>query len=104
MWGQNTRKRADFWGRTWDSRYLKYLYAASAISITSLNIRLGRAGRLEAALRALKQGNINVGILKETKITKGIHMCYGAGYAVLKTEAESKHQEGVVVVWREEVG
>ena len=34
-----------------------------------LNIGLGRIGRLEMALRALQQGNVDVGFLQETKLT-----------------------------------
>ena len=36
---------------------------AICISIATLNIRLGRAGGLEAALQALQQGNVDLGIL-----------------------------------------
>ena len=37
------------------------------IHIATTNIRLGRAGGLESALRALWQGNIRIGVLQETK-------------------------------------
>ena len=44
------------------------------IRISTLNIWSGRAGGLETALRTLRQGNIGIGVLKETKLTGGIHM------------------------------
>ena len=74
------------------------------INISSINIRSGRAGGLEAALRDLQQGNVDVGVLQETNITKGIHTCYGAGYSVRETQAESRHMGGAEVVWIEKVG
>ena len=43
------------------------------ICIATLNIRLGRAGGLETALRALRQDNIGIKVLQETKLTRGIH-------------------------------
>ena len=55
---------------------------ASRIRILFLNIRFGRAGRMEEALRALKQGNVDVGVLQETKLTDGTHACHRMGYAV----------------------
>ena len=53
--------------------------SSGKIRLATLNIRSGRAGGLEAALRALRQGNIDVGVLKETKLTDGIHARQGEG-------------------------
>ena len=53
---------------------------------------------------ALKKGNVDVGVLQEKNITKGIHTSYGAGHVVWEMEAESRHWGVVVVVWREEAG
>ena len=50
-----------------------------SIRLASLNIRTGRARVLETALRALQQGNVDVGFLQETKLTQGIHTRHGAG-------------------------
>ena len=61
------------------------------IWIASLNIRSGGWGGLEAALRALHQGKLDVGVLQETKLTQGVHMHYGAGYYIWATHAESIH-------------
>ena len=58
-------------------------------------------GGVEAAICNLQQGNSNAAVLKETNLTKGIHMRYRAGYDVRSTQAESRHQVGVEVVWRE---
>ena len=44
------------------------------ILIATLNIRLGWAGRLETAVRALRQGNIGIRVLQETKLTRVIQM------------------------------
>ena len=66
----------------------------------SLNIWTGRAGGLETALQELQQGNVDVGLLQEKKLTQRIHKNHGVGYNVWETEAESLHREGVAVVWR----
>ena len=70
------------------------------IRLASLNIQKGRSGGLETALRALQQGNVDVGFLKEKKLMQDIHTGHGAEYNVWATEAESRHQGGVVVVWQ----
>ena len=71
------------------------------IQIASLNIRSGLAGGLEAALHALQQGNVDVGVLQKTNVTKGIHTRYRAGYAVWAMQEDIRHQGGVAVAWRE---
>ena len=52
----------------------------------------------------MKQGNLDVGVLQETKLTEVIHTRYGAGYAIWATEAESRYRGGVAVVWSEATG
>ena len=47
---------------------------ANRIILVTLNIRSGRAGDLEAALWALKQGNVDVGFLQDMNLTDGIHV------------------------------
>ena len=74
------------------------------IRIATLNIRLGRARGLEAALRALQQGNVNIGVLQETKLTQGIHKRHGAGHDVWEIEAEIWHRGGIAVAWRVKAG
>ena len=66
---------------------MRGLDEARVIRLNTLNIFSGRAGRLEAALRALKQGNLDVGVVQETKIIDGIHARQGAGYDIWAPEA-----------------
>ena len=68
------------------------------------HIRLGRAGGLETALRALRKGNIGIEVLQETKLTEGIHTRRILGYTVCATEADSRHQGGIAIFWREAEG
>ena len=62
-WGHKACNQAGCWERTWDSWDLKDSDGVSGINISSLNIRSRRVGGLEAALRELKQGNVDVGVL-----------------------------------------
>ena len=59
---------------------------------------------MESALQALKQGNVGIGVLKETKLTLGIHTHYSSGYKVWDMEANIRHRGGISIVWREEAG
>ena len=43
------------------------------IRLATLKIMSGREGGLDVALRALRQGNVDVGVLQETKLMGGIH-------------------------------
>ena len=61
-------------------------------------------GGLEAALRALQQRNVGIGVLQETNLTGGIHTRYIAGHKLWATEADSRHRGGIAIVWREEAG
>lgn len=71
-----------------------------SISIGAYNINNGRAGRLEGALRALRQMNLDVGFLTETKLTDGIHTRWSSDYHVYATAARSRHQGGIALVYR----
>ena len=53
------------------------------------NIRNGRKGGLEAALRGMYQANMDLGILQETKLADGIYTCGSASYSVIATDAPS---------------
>ena len=68
------------------------------IRIATLNIRSGQAEGMETALHALRQGNIGIGVLQETKITRGIHMQQSLGYTVWVTEEESQHRGDIAIV------
>ena len=59
---------------------------------------------MEAELRVLFQGNVDVGILQETKLTNRIHEQQGYWYSAFSTEAEIRHWEGIFVFWREDAG
>jgi exonuclease III len=72
-----------------------------SIRIATYNIRNGRAGGLEAALRAMGQMNVDLGVFQETKLTGGIHTRRSARYQVLATDAPSAHQGGIAVFWRD---
>ena len=72
--------------------------------LATLNIRSATVGGLEVALRELKQGNVDVGVLKETKFMEGVYARQGAGYTVCILEAEGRHWGVIPVVWREEAG
>ena len=65
---------------------MRGLVEARGIRLSALNIRSVRSVGLEVTLRALKQSNIGVVVLQETKLTDGIHVRQGAGYAVWETE------------------
>ena len=45
---------------------------AKAMRLVTHNIRNGRNGGLEAALRAMAQANADLGVFQETKLTDGI--------------------------------
>ena len=70
----------------------------------TLNIWSGQAGGLETALRALRQGNIGIRVLQETKIDGGIHTRRISGYTVWATDADSQHQVGIAIVGRDVEG
>ena len=64
------------------------------------NIRNGRNGGLDSALRGMAQANMDLGIFQETKCTDGIHTRASAGYSVIVTDAPSRHRGGVAVFHR----
>ena len=70
------------------------------IRFGTYNIRNGRKGGLEAALRGMSQANMDLGILQETKITNGIYTRGSAGYKVIATDAPSRHRGGVALFYR----
>ena len=60
------------------------------IRFGTYNIRNGRNGGLEAALRGVSHTNMDLGILKETKLTDGIYTRGSAGYSVVATDMPSR--------------
>ena len=70
-------------------------------TVATWNIRCGRNGGLESALRALESLEVDIAILTEAKLTKGIYTRGGRGYQVLATDAASAHQGGVALCHRQ---
>ena len=64
------------------------------------NIRNGRNGGLDLALRGMSQANMDLGIFQETKLTDGIYTRWSAGYIVVATDAQSRHHGRVAVFHR----
>ena len=48
-------------------------------------------------MRALESLEVDIAILTEAKLTKGIYTCGGRGYQVLAADAASAHQGGVAL-------
>ena len=70
------------------------------IKFGTYNIRNGRKGGLESALRGMAQANIDLGVFQETKCTDGIYTRESAGYRVVATDAPSRHRGGVVLFYK----
>ena len=70
------------------------------IRLGTYNIRNRRNIGLEAALRGVSQSNMDLGILRETKLTDGIYTFGSAGYSVVTTDAPSRHRGGVTIFHR----
>ena len=71
------------------------------IKFATYNIRNGRNGGLEAALRVMEQANLDMGILQETKLTDGVYTRASARYRVVTTDAPSRHSKGIAMFYRE---
>ena len=74
---------------------------SETFTVATWNIRCGRNGGLESALRALESLEVDIAILTEAKLTKGIYTRGGRGYQVLATDAASAHQGGVALCHRQ---
>jgi hypothetical protein len=70
------------------------------VAIALFNIRSGRNGGLEAALRAMDQLGVDIGFLVETKLTGGIYTRHSLGYDVLASTAMSSSSGGIALFWR----
>ena len=68
------------------------------IKFCTYNIRNGRNGGLEAALRGMDQANMDLGVLQETKCTVGVYIQASAGYRVVATDAPSRHRGGIALL------
>jgi len=74
---------------------------SGTFSIATWNIRCGRDGGLESALRALESLGVDIAILTEAKLTGGIYTRSDREYSVVATDAKSAWQGGVAVCVRE---
>ena len=72
------------------------------IRFGTYNIRNGRNGGLDVALRGMSQANMDLGILQETKLTYGVYTRGSASYSVIATDAPSRHRGGVAIFYRSE--
>ena len=59
---------------------------------------------MEAALQALQQSNVGIGVLQEINLTKEIHTRYSAGYKVWAMEAKNGHKGGIAIICQKEAG
>ena len=72
------------------------------IKFGTYNIRNGRNGGLEAALRGMAQANIDLGVFQDTKCTNGVYTRALARYHVVATDTLRRHCGGVALFYREE--
>ena len=70
------------------------------IRFGTYNICNGRNSGLDAALRGMSHANMDLCILRETKLTDGIYTHGSAGYSVVATDAPSRHRGDVAIFYR----
>ena len=70
-------------------------------TLAMFNIRSGRNGCLESALRAMAATGVDCGVFTETKITDDIYTRYSSGYKVFPSNAVSVQQGGIALFWRD---
>ena len=68
------------------------------------NIRNGRNGGLDLALRGVSQANLDLVIFYDTKLAGGVYTRGSAGYSVVTTDALKQHRGRVVVFYRRQCG
>ena len=101
MWGHSLRVQVGGYFQTQDRQGVRVLVK---ISLATLNIRPVRAGGMEAALRTLRKGKTDVGVLQEAKLMDRIRARQEEGYSAWATKAEIGRWVGIAVVWREYSG
>jgi hypothetical protein len=69
------------------------------LRICTYNIRNGGNGRINFALKAMKNMNMTMGFLTKTKLILDTYPTKLHGYNVLATEAKSYHQGGVALFY-----
>ena len=81
------------------SEYRDFYEGGVPIWFGTYNIRNGKRGVLESALRRISQANMDLGIFQETKITNSVYTCGSDGYSVVATDAPIRHHGRVAVVY-----
>jgi hypothetical protein len=71
------------------------------VKVATFNIRNGRAGNVEVALRAIAQVNVDIAILTETELTDDRCIKYLHVHEVITTTAKYKAQGGVFLAYRD---
>ena len=61
------------------------------------NSRSRRNGGLELALRGMVQGQVDCGVIQETKLTNGVYMQNSSEFQVIAMAAPSDHH-GIIAV------
>ena len=98
--GEGARKKKDrWWGPLRRNR--GSTEEEVPIKFSTYNIRNGRNGGLEAALRGMAQANIDLGVFQETKCTNSVYTRASAEYHVVATDAPSRHRGGIALFYRE---
>jgi hypothetical protein len=70
-------------------------------TLATFNVRSGRNGGLESALRAMVATEVDCGVFTETKITDDIYMRFSSGYNVFASNAVSIRQGKIALFWRD---
>ena len=70
------------------------------IQFGTYNIRNGRNGGLDSALRGVSQSNLDPGIFQYTKFTGGFYTHGSDGYSIVYIDTPIRHRGGVAVLYR----
>jgi hypothetical protein len=73
---------------------------SGSIALDSFNIRSGRNGGMEGALRAMDQLGDDIHFLLETKLTDSVYTQFLSGYEVITSTAPLARQGGIALFWR----
>ena len=71
------------------------------IRFGTYNIRNGRNGGLELALRGMGKSNVDVGVFQETKLMEGIYTRILDGYKVVTMLAPRRHHRGLALFYQD---
>jgi hypothetical protein len=80
-----------------ESYYDKHL---PTLKLGTLNIVDGRRNRLNAALRCMREMDVDIGLLTETKFATDKYTKYAEGYTVVGTQTNGR-QGGVALIYRD---